>query len=41
VEEREFIPYSSYKSYLIEEMQEKKPLGVYENLLKTKANGEK
>ena len=41
MEERERIPYSSYKSYPIEEMQEKKLLGIYGNLLEAKADGEK
>jgi hypothetical protein len=41
MEERELIPYSGYKSYLIEEIQEKKLLGVYENLLEAKTGGEK
>ena len=41
MEERECIPYSSYKSYPIEKMQEKKLLDVYGNLLEAKAGGEK
>jgi hypothetical protein len=41
VEETDFIHYSSYKSYPIVEMQEKKLLGIYGNLLEAKADGEK
>ena len=41
MEETDFIPYSRYKSYPIEEIQEKKMLGVYENLLEVKTGGEK
>ena len=41
MEERGLIPYSSYKSYPIEEIQKKKLLDVYENLLEGMTGGEK
>jgi len=41
MDERERTPYSSYKSYPIEEIQKKKLLDVYENLLEDKTGGEK